>query len=124
MAERLLKKLVKDRKIKGIKVFSKGTCATGENITENAKIVLAEFGASDRDRKSIRLRKIESDVLYIAVTEKIKNQINGRVICIKDLIGCDVLDPYGRSIEVYRETAYQLDKANRVLLDKILNLRS
>ena len=124
MAERLLKKMCKERNIKGLKVLSRGVNALGDNITDNAKEILKEFGALSKDRKSIKLKKIDSDTLYIAMTDDIKSRINGKVICIKDLIGSEILDPYLQDLEVYRQTAQQLNKVNEVLIEKILNLRS
>ena len=124
MAERLFKKIIKDRKIKGLKASSRGINAKNENISENAKIVLKEYGASDRDRKSIQLGKIDPGTLYVAMTDKIKGKINGRVISMKDLLGADVLDPFMQDIDVYRETARELVNGIDILLSKILNVRS
>lgn len=124
MAERLLKKVMKDRKIKGIKVSSRGINALGDNISEQAKVILKMFGASDKDRKSIKLKKIDKNTLYVAMTDNIKKQIDGRVISMKDLLGYDVTDPYGQGLEVYNETAVQLLEGIDVLMTKILNIRS
>lgn len=124
MAERLFKKIIKDRKIKGLKASSRGINAKNENISENAKIVLKEYGASDRDRKSIQLGKIDPGTLYVAMTDKIKGKINGRVISMNDLLGSDVLDPFMQDLDVYRETARELVNGIDILLSKILNVRS
>lgn len=124
MAERLLKKIMKDRKIKGLKVSSRGINALGDNISSQAKIILKRFGASDKDRKSIKLKKIDKTTLYVAMTDNIKKQIDGRVISMRDLLGYDITDPYGQGLEVYNETAVQLLEGIDVLLTKILNVRS
>lgn len=124
MAERLLKKVMKDRKIKGLKVSSRGINALGDNISSQAKIILKRFGASDKDRKSIKLRKTDKNTLYVAMTDNIKRQIEGRAISMKDLLGYDITDPYGQGLEVYNETAVQLLEGIDVLLTKILNVRS
>ncbi len=124
MAERLLKKIMKDRKIKGLKVSSRGINALGDNISSQAKVILKRFGASDKDRKSIKLKKIDKSTLYVAMTDNIKKQIDGRVISMRDLLGYDITDPYGQGLEVYNETAVQLLEGIDVLLTKILNVRS
>lgn len=124
MAERLLKKIMKDRKIKGLKVSSRGINALGDNISSQAKIILKRFGVSDKDRKSIKLKKIDNTTLYVAMTDNIKKQIDGRVISMRDLLGYDITDPYGQGLEVYNETAVQLLEGIDVLLTKILNVRS
>ena len=94
MAERLMKKNLKDRKIKDVSVSSKGLNANGENITENAKNALKFFKANAKDRKSIKLKKIDNNILYVTMTEGQKNQIkSNKVISFKALIGKEILDP-------------------------------
>ena len=123
MAERIFKDLIKKAKVTNIIVCSKGVAAHAENITENAKLVLKENKLNSKDRKSIKLKKIEQGILYVAMTEKIKGMISGKVISIKDLIGKEILDPYGLSLEVYRETFNELKLALEVLLNKITKVR-
>lgn len=124
MAERLCKKILKEGKITDIKVSSKGINAKGENIAENAKVVLKEMGALASNRKSVQLKKIDKKTIYIAMTETIKNKLSeGNVISSYGLIGCDILDPYMQDLEIYRKTAKQLQQMIYVLLDKILKAR-
>lgn len=124
MAERLFKQLMKEKNVKGIKVNSKGLFAQGDNISENAKVVLRERGANYKDRKSIKLKKVEKNVLYIAMTDKIKREINGKVISAKDLIGYDISDPFGQNVDVYRKTLKEIEKAEEIFLEKVLKVRS
>ena len=120
MAERLLKKMIKEKKIDNIKVSSRGILAKGENIAQNAKLVLKECRASAANRKSVKLGKIDKDTLYIAMTEIQKAQVKSdKVISMKSLLGEDIADPFGQSIEEYRKVAQKLILANQVLLDKI-----
>ena len=106
MAERLMKKILKIRKISDVKVSSKGIFATGENITDNAKAVLKEYKALASNRKSVKLKKIDKGTLYIVMTENMKDKIlDGKVITMRALSGRDITDPFGQSIEVYRQTA-------------------
>lgn len=120
MAERLMKRIIKEKRIQDIKVSSKGIMAKGENIAENAKIVLKRFKALSSDRKSVKLGKIDKEALYIVMTENMKTYVNApRVLTIKDLIGFDVADPYGLGLEDYEATALQLKKAIECLLKKI-----
>ena len=51
MAERLIKKSLKDKKIQDVKVSSKGIRAKGDNIAENAKLTLQTLHASAGNRK-------------------------------------------------------------------------
>lgn len=124
MAERLMKKNLKDRKIKDISVSSKGLNANGENITENAKKALKFFKANAKDRKSIKLKKIDNNILYVTMTEGQKNQIkSNKVISFKALIGKEILDPYGQGEEVYLQTCNDLIDGINILIDKLIKWR-
>lgn len=124
MAERLMKKLLKNKRLKDVKVSSRGIFARKENITPQAKSTLKKMKASAGDRKSIKLGKIQKDTLYVVMTEEMKSYVKAdKVLTMKQLIGCDILDPYGQSEEVYLQVAEQIDKANKVLLEKILMWR-
>ena len=120
MAERLLKKVIKEKKIDDVKVISRGLEATGEQITDNAKKTLKRLNASSQNRKSIKLGKIDKNILYITMTDSQKNKIKSKkVLSFKSLIGEEVLDPYGLDEEAYFETALQIQKGIEVLIEKI-----
>ncbi len=124
IAERLMKKAIKERKIEDIKVSSRGLRASGENITENAKIVLKKYKASSANRKSVKLGKIDGQTLYVVMTERMKEFVKSRkVMSMKDLIGADIADPYGLGVEAYEETAVQIMEAVQKLLEKIIKWR-
>lgn len=124
MAERLLKKQLKKAQITNIKVYSKGLRATGENIAENAKKVLKKLGASSSNRKSVKLGKIDKDMLYIAMNENMLDYIqSSNVITMKNLIGHDIIDPYGQGEEVYMKTALEIKAANDKLIEIIKRWR-
>ncbi len=124
MAERLLKKQLKENKIEGVKVLSRGLHCNGENISEQAKAVLKEFKASASNRKSVKLSKIDKDALYIVMDERMKGYVKSKkLISIKDLIGNDIPDPYGGTLEQYRRVALDLKQANMKLIEKILEWR-
>lgn len=121
MAERLFKQMLKERKISFIKVISRGLNSNKENISDYAKVVLKEYHANDRDRKAIKLGKVDNNTLYVTMTEYQKTKIKAdRVISFKDIIGEDVADPYGMGIDQYRSCARQITKGLVQLLNKIL----
>lgn len=125
MAERLMKKLLKEKGIKDVKVCSKGINAKKENITPFAQSTLKKLKASASDRKSIKLGKVQKDTLYVVMTESMKAFIKTeKVITMKQLIGQDISDPYGQDEEVYMQTAKEIIKANEILLNKILMWRN
>lgn len=123
MAERIAKKMAKDRKLKEIKFSSAGLFANGQNIADNAKKALKTLGYDSRNRKSVKLTKIKPNTIYVAVTNDHKRFINSKkVICFDELAG-SVPDPYGCDDTVYLETAREIEKNVDILLDKIENLR-
>ena len=125
MAERLMKKLLKDNKIKDVKVSSRGLKANGDNISQNAKKVLKKLHASSTDRKSIKLGKIDKNTLYIVMNESMKKDIDSnKLISMHDLIGEDIIDPYGYDEDVYLITAEKIMKANEKLFEKIYQWRN
>lgn len=120
MAERLTKMELKKLGVKNIKVSSRGINATGENIAANAKSVLKRFGASGANRKSVKLGKLDSNTLYVTMTQSQKNALGqGKVISLGSLIGKDIQDPYGQSEEIYFKTAQEIYQAVKILLNKM-----
>lgn len=120
MAERLMKKYLKDSGIKDVKISSRGLRATGENITEMAKVTLKKLKTPSGNRKSVKLGKIDKDILYIVMSENMKSGLKTKkVISMKDIIGEDILDPYGGDEEVYMFTAQKIMQANQKLIEKI-----
>ncbi|MBE7073763.1 MAG: hypothetical protein E7379_01575 [Clostridiales bacterium] len=121
MAERLMKKIIKERKIEDVKVSSRGLFANGDNIAENAKRALKKLKASSANRKSIQLAKIDKQTLYVVMTEPMKEKIQSqKVITMKNLIGRDISDPYGQSEQVYLQTAYEIIEGIEKLLQNIV----
>lgn len=125
MAERLMKKIVKEYKLSDLKIISRGLNVNGEMITNNAKQVLKKYHALASNRKSIKLGKIDKETLYVTMTENQKKQIlsSNKVISYKSLIGKDVMDPFGQSIEVYLKTADELIDGIEKLINIIVNWR-
>lgn len=124
MAERLLKKTLKQKGVKNVKVTSRGIFAKKENISPNAQITLKKLKASASDRKSIKLGKTDKDTLYVVMTEDIRRYVKAdNVVTVKQLIGFDILDPYGQSEDVYLQVAKDLEKANDVILEEIIKWR-
>lgn len=123
MAERIAKKKAKDRKIKDIKFSSAGLYATGENMTLNASLTLKKLGYNGRNRKSVKLKKINQNCIYIGVTDAHKKCIPSKKTMSFDDLAGEVLDPYGQSLEVYEIAAKQIEKNVDILLNKIENMR-
>ena len=123
MAERIAKKMAKTKKIKDVKFSSAGVRANGENITKGAVYALKSLGYDSRKRKSVQLKNVKPNVVYVTVTNDHKKFVNSkRVLSFEDLAG-KVCDPYGQGFDVYETTAKQIEKNVEMLLNKIENLR-
>ncbi len=125
MAERIAKKKAKLLKEKEFSFSSKGLNAHGENIAENAKIVLKEMGALASNRKSVALKKLDLGTLYVTMTDAQKDKLKGgKVISFVSLLGREISDPYGQNLDVYRQTAREIEKGVDILINKISNWRN
>ena len=124
MAERLMKKMLKCKKIDDVKVSSKGLFTKGENIADNAKVVLKEHKALASNRKAVQLKKVDKETLYVVMRDGMEQYINApKVIKMASLIGKDVNDPFGQSLDVYRQTAREIITGIEVLIQNIIKWR-
>lgn len=123
MAERIAKKMAKDKKMKNVKFSSSGIFSEGEMSAQNACDALSSLGYDGKKKKSVPLKKIKPNCLYIAVTNDHKRFIkSNRVLSFEDLAG-KVVDPYGRDLETYIQSAKHIEQNVEMLLNKIENLR-
>mgnify|MGYP003545568832 FL=1 len=123
MAERLMKKALKERQIQDVKVISRGIFAKKENITQQAQSALKKLKASASNRKSIKLGKIQKDILYVVMTEQMKTYVKtDKILTMKQLLGYDIQDPYGQAEDVYLDVANDIIKANEIILEKIIKV--
>lgn len=124
MAERLMKKMLKEKKLSDVKISSRGIFAKKENITPQAQATLKKLKVGAGNRKSIKLGKTQKDTLYVVMTEEMKPYVKAeKIITMKQLLGFDIADPYGQSEEFYLQVAKDLQKANEVILEKIIMWR-
>lgn len=123
MAERIARKMAKNKGLKNLKFSSAGLRADGKQITDNAKAALKKLGYDGRPRKSVKLSKILPNTIYVTVTDDHKKFINSKkVISFSELWG-EIDDPYRQNLDVYEKAARQIEKNVEVLLEKIQNLR-
>ncbi len=124
MAEIILRNAIKQNKIKWWDVISRGIRAqTEDTISQNSKIVLEEIGLSVEkfQPKQLTQKQIEKCALVICMTEQQKQILEacGNVVCMKDLCGLDVPDPYGGDVFVYRITRNVIQSACSAIIDYI-----
>jgi protein-tyrosine-phosphatase len=127
MAELILRSKIKERKIKWWDVHSCGiNAAVGSSISKNSKIVLSEIGINCQDFTPVQLtqKKIEGSNIVITMTELQKQLLEdcGNVVCISDICGYEIPDPYGGDIQLYRTTRKAIESACDKIIEKyILN---
>ncbi len=107
MAEAILRDKIKKNKIKWWDVASCGIQAEeGGTISPNSKTVLKEIGVSVEKfaSKQLTQKRISASVLVVCMTANQKQLLEdcGNIICIRDICGYDVPDPYGGDLDAYR----------------------
>ncbi|MDK2917545.1 MAG: protein arginine phosphatase [Candidatus Petromonas sp.] len=136
MAEAMLKELIKESEYKDeeIRVISAGTWAIeGQKANEKAIQAMKEKNIDLTGHRSTPLTKeiAEKADLILTMTQNHKNQIlkalpemEGKVYTLKEFAGdkgeLDIMDPYGQSIKVYKQTAEEMEKLLKKTLEKIL----
>ena len=129
MAELILRSEIKKRKIKWWDVASCGISAeVGGCISQNSKLALDEIGiSSDKfTPRQLTQKRIEASVLVITMTSSQKQIIEGcgNVVSMKDICGYDIPDPYGCSLEQYRNTRNAIYNACEIIINNyILNYK-
>lgn len=121
MAEKIFNQVIKNKGVKGVKAFSAGiACADGENMEIKAKRALKKLGYNCGSKKSTKLDVIDKNILYITMTNQIKQSFNGgRVVSFYDLFKTEIVDPYGQEQEFYDKTAFQIENCIKILIEKI-----
>lgn len=125
MAEALLRNKIKKNKIKWWDVSSCGIHAeVGGAISANSKLALQEIGISvDKfSPKQLTQKIISSSTLVICMTASQKQMLEdcGNVVCVKDICGYDVPDPYGQDIQAYRVTRDALSRACDLIIKSFI----
>ena len=125
MAECILKKLIKDEKIEGVKITSAGLNVTEAEMNSYARKALNELGVKPRKflPKQITEKLLKSHNAIICMTKKHKDALYGfnNLYTVSELakIDGDVIDPYGKDYEAYIETAKLLYKSCSIILNLI-----
>lgn len=148
MAEGLFKHMLKreENNFKSINVISAGTCAwEGDNASPHAIKVLKEKDIDIGDHRSTLLtpKLIEEADLVLTMTLNHKIAIldmcpnakdkvftlkeyvlyGGKNFHISDLsyqsIDHDIKDPFGQSLDIYRESAKEIEQYLKILIEKI-----
>lgn len=126
MAEAILRSLIKKNKIKWWDAASCGTNAdVGGTISENSRTALKEIGISvDKFKpKQLTKKRIENSTLVVCMTasqKRIVGQYTDRAVCVGDIYGKDVPDPYGMDLKAYEATRDTLCEVCEIILEKFV----
>lgn len=112
MAEALLKKKIKERKIKFVSVASAGLDVTETTMNPFSEEVLSEHDISmPRFRPRQLTKKMrENAFVIITMTQEQKRYFGDeeKVYSMREVAGTEIPDPYGKGVEAYRETYEKL----------------
>ena len=135
MAEHLLRDMFERREIRGWKIKSAGISALpGGKISSETLQVLKDEKIDAKNHEVTQINKellVEADIIltmtkahtdYLQSKEEVSDK---KLFTLKGLIeeneDLDILDPYGQSLEVYKETKDEIKKYLEKFQDKILN---
>ena len=125
MAEAVFKKMLKDEDVKGVEVESRGVVANvGADISENAKKALKSAGIpfKKHSAKQITTDDILNCDFVICMTERHRMRLGclPKVFTLGQMTGCgDIVDPYGKDEETYKECLKEIQAALTKLMPLI-----
>ncbi|WP_461202068.1 low molecular weight protein arginine phosphatase [Anoxybacillus sp. TBDG-1] len=126
MAEALLKQ----KQLPHVQVRSAGIFAFhGSDASQHAKAVLAEKGIDINHHATLLTKEhIDWATYVLTMTESHKHHVlahfpeaEGKTFTLNEFLGGskDVIDPFGGSIDVYRQTCDELERAIEKLHEKL-----
>lgn len=135
MAEGLLKKMLQDRGITDVEVYSAGLHAsTGEYSTDEAiQVMQEEYDVNILNHQSVNVKNSnikEMDLILCATHAQLTTleymypEIDHKIFTIKeyaygpDVKEKDIADPWGYPIEVYRKCAKEIYEALEKIIEK------
>ncbi|MBQ3221909.1 MAG: hypothetical protein IJB34_08140 [Clostridia bacterium] len=139
MAEALFKKRAQELGLKKLKVSSAGTRATaGDSLNEKSATVLAEkgvalkkFASKPVDEKMLvdslavvcmtdAQRDFLMDMRWRALRTAGEEDIENNIYSFSELVGYEVIDPYGRDIDCYRYVYELIADGVHTVMDKLV----
>ena len=129
MAEIILKKKIKEAGLTGIRVSSAGLSACeGSPISQNSAQALKNSGYKVGAFKSKMAtpKMIARAELIICMTKEHKRYLSAfdRVYSMNEVTGVgDIIDPYGGSLEIYMETARQIERACEIIVNELVKVK-
>lgn len=129
MAEIMLKAMIKNDSVEGVRVSSAGLAVgEGDKINKNSAKAVRKLGYKFSSFKSKQLtaQMVKKATVVITMTAEQKRYLSAfeNVMSISEIEGCkDVSDPYGLDETAYFNTAIQIEQACKAIKDKIVKLQ-
>ena len=139
MAEMLLKREIKLLKLKNVKISSAGLKAkNGDLLNPKSAQTLLEKGIACEEfaAKKVNKKLLKESFAIVCMTEKQKEilmelrwkalreageeEIENNVYSFFELVGYEILDPYGRDLDCYRYVFQLLEGGMSALIEKLL----
>lgn len=125
MAEKLLKKHLKDLNISDVEVCSLGlSVIKGDKTNPKAVLALSKFGIKRTSKlaKQITVKDLKKDILFITMTQSQKQSFGNykNVFTFGELVdGQDIPDPYGLDQNEYDNVANILNDYTNILANNL-----
>jgi len=136
MAEKMLKKMLKDIGKENIEVYSSGVYAdTGDISTQDAVEVMKEYEIDLTSHRATNIRESQIEKMDLilcatlshkAAVKQLYPELSKKVYTMKEYAGVmkegnnyDIADPWGYSKKVYQECAQEIKKCLEEIVKKI-----
>ena len=138
MAEYLLKKILKEKKLRGFKISSAGVGAKkGDPINPKSAYILEEQGIKlgKFSAAPVSEKLLKEAFAFVCMTERHKDylmdmrwnvlrkageeEIENNIYSFYELAGCEVPDPYGMDVDKYRYVYKLLEEGMYALIDNL-----
>jgi len=123
MAEIIFKNLSKKSNLDNYKANSAGLFAQKEPINPNAKQALKNIGYTppkSKQSKSLTPSMLKNSDIIFTMTQDQKAHLRPyakKIYSMKDVLGFDIADPYGRGLQNYINTALDIEKAVKKIIE-------
>lgn len=123
MAEAIFRAEIKKRKIKFVDSASAGIfAADSDSIHPLSSACLDErkIDYSKFHPRQLKHKMLETSFLVVCMTREQKDLLkgSGNVYAVSDIIGFDVNDPYGGTLDEYRRAADELQQTAIAIIEK------
>ena len=123
MAEAIFRAEIKKRKIKFVDSASAGIFAADSDSIHPLSAACLDERKIDYSKfhpRQLKHKMLETSFLVVCMTREQKDLLkgSGNVYAVSDIIGFDVNDPYGGTLDEYRRAADELQQTAIAIIEK------